>query len=71
MPASDVATAKISLAAGVNEAVGQLYFGSKQRRVGTYGSTSSPAAVKDDTHFSGTGILTVLRDNSGTLISVQ
>lgn len=71
MPASGVSTAKISLAAGVDEAVGQLYFGGKQRRVGTYGSTSSAASVKDDTHFAGTGILTVLRDDFGTLISVQ
>lgn len=71
MPASGVDTAKISLAADVNEAVGQLYFGGKQRRAGTYGSTSSAAAVKDDTHFSGAGILTVLRDDFGTVISVQ
>jgi autotransporter-associated beta strand protein len=63
--------AKVNLAAGVNEAVGRLYLGDKQRRVGTYGSTSSAAAVKDDTHFAGTGILTVLRDDFGTLISVQ
>ncbi len=71
MPASGSTTAKINLAAGVNEAVGQLYFGGKQRRVGTYGSTSSTAAVKDDTHFSGAGILTVLRDDFGTVILVQ
>ncbi len=63
--------AKVSLAAGVNEAVGYLFLGSVQKRVGTYGSTSSTAAFKDDTHFSGTGILTVLHDKSGTMITVR
>ncbi len=70
MPAAGVATAKIALAAGVNEKVGWLFFGEKMQRVGTYGATASPALYKDDEHFSGTGILTVLRDNSGTVIRV-
>lgn len=68
---ADGGGAKINLAEGVNEAVGNLYFGVKQKRLGTYGSTTSPAAVKDDEHFAGTGMLSVLRDDSGTLISVQ
>ena len=63
--------AKVSLAAGVNEAVRYLFLGTSQKRAGTYGSTSSAATVKDDTHFSGTGILTVLHDKSGTLMRVQ
>ncbi len=63
--------AKVSLATGVNEAVGYLFLGGVQKRVGTYGSTSSTAAFKDDTHFSGTGILTVLHDKSGTMINVR
>ena len=63
--------AKVSLASGVNEAVRYLFLGGVQKRVGTYGSTSSTAAVKDDAHFSGTGILTVLHDKSGTLIGVK
>jgi autotransporter-associated beta strand protein len=68
---ADGGGAKVNLAAGVNEAVSMLYLGGKQKRVGTYGSTSSAAAVKDDVHFSGAGILTVLRDDFGTLISVR
>jgi len=71
MPAAGVGTAKISLGAGVHEKVGYLFFGEKMKRVGTYGSTSSPATHTDDTHFEGPGVLEVLRDNSGTLISVQ
>ena len=63
--------AKVSLAAGVNEAVRYLFLGTSQKRAGTYGSTSSAATLKDDTHFSGTGILTVLHDKSGTLMRVQ
>jgi len=63
--------AKVELAAGVNEAVAHLYLDGEMRRVGTYGSTSSPAAHKDDTFFSGTGVLTVLYDVSGTLIKVR
>jgi hypothetical protein len=40
-------------------------------RVGTYGSTASNAANKDNTHFAGSGMLTVLRDNSGTMLSIR
>jgi autotransporter-associated beta strand protein len=68
MPEAGVSTAKISLAAGVNEKVGWLFYGGKMQRVGTYGATGSPATHKDDTHFSGLGVLEVLRDNSGTMI---
>ena len=64
-------TAKVNLAAGVNEAVGTLYFGSMQKRAGTYGATGSGAQVIDTEHFAGTGILTVLHDKSGTLLRVQ
>lgn len=71
MPKSDINTAKINLASGVNELVSRLIFGDKMQRTGTYGSSTSGAAVKDDTHFLGTGILTVLRDNSGTLLRLQ
>ena len=71
MPAAGTATAKINLAGGVNEKVGWLLYGDKIRRAGTYGSTSSAAANKDDTHFAGTGVLTVLHDNSGTLLRVM
>ena len=50
---------KLALAAAANETVNSLYFGETLQAPGTYGSTTSTAAVKDDTHFSGTGILTV------------
>ncbi len=71
MPAAEVDTAKITLADGVNDIVGWLYYGNKMQRVGTYGSSSSPAAHKDDTHFAGSGMLTVMHDNSGTMISLR
>ncbi len=63
--------AKVELADGVNETVGYLYLDGEMRRAGTYGSTSSAATYQDDTFFSGTGVLTVQFDNSGTLIRVQ
>jgi hypothetical protein len=71
MPSNGVGTAKIHLADGVDERVGWLYYGNKMQRVGTYGSSSSSAYHKDDTRFSGNGILRVLHDNSGTLIAVK
>ena len=65
--------AKVNLAAGVNEAVGRLFFGSDPKRAGTYGATGSGAGVINDEHFSvlGTGILTVLHGNGGTIILLQ
>ena len=63
--------AKVNLEAGVNESVGTLYFGDKQKRASTYGATDSGAAVIDDAHFSGKGILTVRHGNGGTLIRLH
>ena len=63
--------AKVELAEGVNEAVGYLYLDGEMRRAGTYGSTGSAAAHKDDGVFSGTGVLTVLYDTSGTVIMLR
>ena len=63
--------AKVNLAAGVNEAVGTLYFADKQRPGGTYGAAGSGASVIDAEHFSGTGILTVLHGNGGLLFKIQ
>ena len=63
--------AKVNLAAGINETVGYLFYNENTKRVGTYGSTASTAQHKDDTHFSGSGILTVLRDSAGTFFSLQ
>ena len=63
--------AKVHLASGVNESVRNLFINGKQRRVGTYGSSASSATNKDNTYFSGTGVLTVLRDNAGTVIFMK
>jgi len=63
--------AKVSLAAGVNESVGYLYFGDKLRMGGTYGATGSGARTIDDEHFAGSGILTVLHGNGGTVLRLQ
>lgn len=71
MPTSGVETAKINLASGVNETVGWLFYGGRMQRAGTHGSTSSAATYKDDTHFSGTGVLTVLHDQAGTLFGLR
>jgi len=71
MPSAGTATAKINLAAGTDESVGWLFYGEKMQRAGTHGSSSSGATYKDDTHFSGTGVLRVLHDNSGTLFSLR
>ena len=70
MPAAGTATAKINLAPGVNETVSWLFYGGVYMRAGTYGSSGSGAVFKDDTHFSGAGILRVLKDRSGTLMSL-
>lgn len=71
LPPQGIATAKISLAEGVNDAVRYLYFGAKQQRAGTYGSLVSPAVNKDGEHFAGQGVLTVLRDDFGTVIKLH
>jgi fibronectin-binding autotransporter adhesin len=63
--------AKVSLDAGVNESVDYLILGDAPKSATTYGATGSGAAVIDDTHFAGSGILTVLRDTSGTMILVR
>ena len=60
--------AKVNLGAGLTEAVGQLFINGVQQRAGTYGSTGSGAAHKDDTHFAGTGVLRVLLDHSGIIL---
>jgi autotransporter-associated beta strand protein len=50
---------KISIATAANERVGSLFFGTVQQGAGTYGSSASGATFKDDSRFSGAGILTV------------
>jgi len=63
--------AKLELAGGVNERVAYLFWGETLKRAGTYGATGSGAAVIDDQHFAGSGILTVLRDKAGTAIMLR
>ncbi|NQT83533.1 autotransporter-associated beta strand repeat-containing protein [bacterium] len=58
----------VHLDGGVEESVAWLTYGGTPRRSGTYGSTESPATYQDNTRFSGSGVLRVLRDRSGTLI---
>jgi len=71
MPPAETVTAKINLAAGVEERVGWLYFGDEMQRAGTYGAAGSGANHIDDSHFAGIGMLRVLHDNSGTLVTVK
>ncbi len=62
--------ARVSPAAGVVAQVGRLYLGGQQKRVGTYGAAGSGAAVIDDEHFAGEGVVLVLRDDFGTVVRV-
>jgi autotransporter-associated beta strand protein len=48
-----------------NETVATLFFGGSQQAAGTWGSTSSSATNKNNTYFSGTGVVTVLNGASG------
>lgn len=49
----------LQLDSGASDTVDQLWIDGVQQASGTYGSTSSAAATMDDTHFAGTGFLTV------------
>lgn len=71
MPAPGDGSAKINLAAGVDATVGWLFYGDKMMRAGTHGSTASPARYKDDERFTGTGVLRVRHDKSGTLLTIE
>jgi len=65
----------LSLDDGINETVKYLYLGDEAMPAGTYGSSTSAAAVKDDRYFAGTGILTVSSSagsvKKGTVILLQ
>jgi autotransporter-associated beta strand protein len=63
--------ATVELASGVNEEVEYLFVDSEMQASGTYGSTSSAAANKNDTYFSGAGVLTVRKDNRGCVIILR
>jgi autotransporter-associated beta strand protein len=71
MPGFGVASAKIQLAAGVEETVGWLLYDGKFKSVGTYGATGSGADHIDDTHFSGSGRLRVVNSKSGLIMSLR
>lgn len=64
-------TGVIHLSSGINVTVDTLWFGSTQKRAGTWGASGSGARYVDDTRFAGTGTLTVSRDKSGTLLTLQ
>jgi len=53
------AGAKLDLAGTIDDTVAELYLNGERGWVGTWGSTSSDATNKDNTYFSGTGVLTV------------
>lgn len=65
----------VELDAGIDEAIKFLYLGADGMPSGTYGSSASAAAYKDDRYFAGTGVLTVAGNadeiDTGTLISVR
>jgi autotransporter-associated beta strand protein len=50
---------------GATEVVNTLYFGAAQQASGTWGPTGSGAAHIDDTHFSGTGVVSVTTGPAG------
>ncbi len=52
--------AKIDVGSGVAETVYQLYLNNIAMAVGTWGSTSSAATNKNDSFFSGSGVISVL-----------
>ena len=62
--------AKVNVAAGVNETVGYLYYGDKQKPAGTY-SAAGGVDFTDTDHFAGSGTLTVRHGNGGTLIGLR
>ena len=68
---ADGGNGKINLPNGVNVKVATLWHGEKQRYPGTHGTTASGAKYKDDTRFTGTGILTVLHGGGGTVIMLK
>jgi autotransporter-associated beta strand protein len=66
---------RVQLETGVSETVKYLFLGGAPQPAGTYGSSASAAANKNDQYFLGTGVLVVSRDatllSRGTLISVK
>ena len=62
-------TAKLDLAEGVFETADTFVLNGKAMSGGcTYGSSASPADVKDDVHFAGKGVVRVAHPCGGLLI---
>jgi hypothetical protein len=57
----------VELGSGINESVFLLFLNGLPQGPGTYGSTLSSAAFKNNEYFSGTGIITVLLPEPTTL----
>jgi autotransporter-associated beta strand protein len=51
---------------GATEVVDTLFFGTTQQASGTWGATGSGATHIDDTHFSGTGVVSVTTGPAGS-----
>ncbi len=64
-------TAKVNLSDGVIQPVRYLFLDDKMQRTGTYGSEISSAVHKSNTYFTGTGVLKVTSDSSGTTIHLK
>ena len=67
---ADGGVAKIDLD-GVEETVKWLTLGNKPKLPGRYSATAGSGIIVDTDHFSGTGVLKVLRGPSATLISIH
>jgi autotransporter-associated beta strand protein len=55
---------------GASDTIDELYFGTVAQATGTWGSTASLATNKNDTYFSGTGMLNVMTPEPATLAFV-
>ena len=66
-----VTDGKIDLPAGVVQKCHYFTIGGRLHRGGTWGSSSSSAANRDDAHFSGSGILLVYGEGIGTVITFR
>jgi len=62
---------KVKIASGVSATVQKLYINGLQQERGTYGTATSGASHIDDSHFADSGVLHVLYDKPGTMISVK
>ncbi len=61
----------LELAAGVTQKCHDLYFDGVRQPTGTWGSSASGAARRNDVHFAGTGVLNVLSDGRGLALILR